>query len=67
MLVLEKDNGVFGNLLTTGTYYLYHGGENETMQAASDRIQRKYEHSETSTGITSPKKIYCSTQIFSAR
>jgi hypothetical protein len=42
--ILEKDENVFEELLTTENFYLYHDGDNERMQAASDRIKRIYAH-----------------------
>lgn len=42
--ILEKDQNVFEELLTTEKFYVYHDGDNERMQAASDRIKRIYEH-----------------------
>ena len=42
--ILEKDRNVFEELLTTEDFYLYHDGDNERMQAASDRIKRIYAH-----------------------
>lgn len=38
--ILEKDQNVFEELLTTDKFYLYHDGDNARMQAASDRIKR---------------------------
>ncbi|MES2981563.1 MAG: DUF1588 domain-containing protein [Verrucomicrobiota bacterium] len=37
--ILEKDQKVFEELLTTDKFYVYHDGDNERMQAASDRIK----------------------------
>lgn len=42
--ILEKDQNVFEELLTTEKFYVYHDGDNDRMQAASDRIKRIYEH-----------------------
>jgi len=42
--ILAKDRNVFEELLTTEEFYVYHDGDNERMQAASDRIKRIYEH-----------------------
>ncbi|MEX2216923.1 MAG: DUF1588 domain-containing protein [Phycisphaeraceae bacterium] len=42
--ILEKDQNVFEELLTTEEFFVYHDGDNERMQAASDRIKRIYEH-----------------------
>ncbi len=42
--ILEKDQNVFEELLTTEEFFVYHDGDNERMQAASDRIKRIYAH-----------------------
>ena len=42
--ILENDTNVFEELLTTEKFYVYHDGDNERMQAASDRIKSIYEH-----------------------
>jgi hypothetical protein len=42
--ILEKDQNVFEELLTTEKFFVYHDGDNERMQAASDRIKRIYDH-----------------------
>jgi len=42
--ILENDQNVFEELLTTEKFYVYHDGDNERMQAASDRIKRIYNH-----------------------
>jgi hypothetical protein len=42
--ILEKDQHVFEELLTTEEFFVYHDGDNERMQAASDRIKRIYHH-----------------------
>ncbi|MBI1371289.1 MAG: DUF1588 domain-containing protein [Phycisphaera sp.] len=42
--ILEKDQHVFEELLTTDKFYVYHDGDNEHMQEASDRIKRIYDH-----------------------
>jgi hypothetical protein len=42
--ILEKDQNVFEELLTTEKFYVYHDGDNDRMQAASDRIKSIYEH-----------------------
>ena len=41
--ILEKDKNVFEELLTTDEFYVYHSGDDEAMQAASDRLKREYE------------------------
>jgi hypothetical protein len=40
--ILERDEHVFEELLTTDQFFIYHDGDNERMQAASDRIKRIY-------------------------
>jgi len=42
--ILENDQNVFEELLTTEKFYVFHDGNNERMQAASDRIKRIYEY-----------------------
>ncbi len=42
--ILKKDSNVFEELLTTDEFYLYHDGDNERMQAASDRLKAIYAH-----------------------
>ncbi len=42
--ILENDQSVFEELLTTEKFFVYHDGDNERMQAASDRIKRIYAH-----------------------
>ncbi|MFT5123734.1 MAG: hypothetical protein ACI9TH_004000 [Kiritimatiellia bacterium] len=42
--ILERDQNVFEELLTTDAFYVYHDGDNERMQGASDRIKRIYAH-----------------------
>ena len=42
--ILENDQNVFEELLITEKFYVYHDGDNERMQAASDRIKRIYNH-----------------------
>ncbi|MFT5469550.1 MAG: hypothetical protein ACI8UO_004671 [Verrucomicrobiales bacterium] len=42
--ILERDQDVFEKLLTTEEFFVYHDGDNERMQAASDRIKRIYAH-----------------------
>lgn len=42
--ILEKDEKVFEELLTTEKFFVYHDGDNERMQAASDRIKSIYHH-----------------------
>jgi hypothetical protein len=42
--ILESDRDVFKKLLTTEAFYVYHSGDNEAMQASSDRIRRIVDH-----------------------
>ncbi|MEZ6057284.1 MAG: DUF1592 domain-containing protein, partial [Planctomycetaceae bacterium] len=42
--ILKQDQNVFEELLTTEEFFVYHDGDNERMQAASDRIKRIYGH-----------------------
>lgn len=42
--ILEEDQNVFEELLTTEEFFVYHDGDNERMQAASDRIKSIYNH-----------------------
>ena len=42
--ILESDQDVFGQLLATDKFYVFHSGDNEAMQAASDRIRKIYDH-----------------------
>lgn len=42
--ILKNDKNVFEELLTTDKYYLYHDGNNERMQAESDRIKKIYHY-----------------------
>ncbi|MFT5522260.1 MAG: cytochrome c553 [Pirellulaceae bacterium] len=42
--ILQEDRNVFERLLTTETFYVYHSGNNEAMQAASDRIRKIYDY-----------------------
>jgi hypothetical protein len=41
---LENDQNVFEELLTTEKFYVFHDGDNDRMQVASDRIKRIYEY-----------------------
>ena len=40
--ILEKDKNVFEELLTTEEFFVYHDGDNERMQAESDRFKSIY-------------------------
>ena len=40
--ILEKDERVFEELLTTEKFYLYHSGDNQAMKAGSDELKKVY-------------------------
>ena len=42
--ILQMDENVFDELLTTDKFYVYHSGDNESMAAASQRIRTIYDH-----------------------
>ena len=42
--ILEKDQQVFEELLTTDRFYVYHNGSNEAMKAVSDLFKENYEY-----------------------
>lgn len=42
--LLEQDQNVFYELLTTDKFYVFHSGDNEVMQASADRIRRIYDY-----------------------
>lgn len=42
--ILKNDRNVFEELLSTEKFYVYHDGDNEGMQAASDRIKHIYDY-----------------------
>ena len=42
--ILQRDQNVFEELLTTEDFYVYHSGDNEAMTAASERIRTIYEY-----------------------
>ena len=42
--ILEQDKNVFEQLLTTDRFYVFHSGDNQAMQAASDALKAYYEH-----------------------
>ena len=44
--ILEKDERVFEELLTTKKFYLYHSGDNQAMKAGSDELKKVYEYFE---------------------
>ena len=42
--ILEQDERVFEELLTTPKFFIYHSGDNATMEAGSDQLKRTYEY-----------------------
>ena len=40
--ILEKDERVFEELLTTEKFYLYHSCDNQAMKAGSDELKKVY-------------------------
>ncbi|MEQ8791928.1 MAG: DUF1588 domain-containing protein [Pirellulaceae bacterium] len=42
--IVEQDQDVFRQLLTTDKFYVFHSGDNEAMQASSNRIRRIYDY-----------------------
>ena len=42
--ILAKDRHVFEELLTTEKFYVYHSGDNEAMNAASNRLRKIYDY-----------------------
>ncbi|MEC9043680.1 MAG: DUF1592 domain-containing protein, partial [Verrucomicrobiota bacterium] len=42
--VLEKDERVFEELLTTKKFYVYHSGDNSEMKAGSDQLKKVYNY-----------------------
>jgi mono/diheme cytochrome c family protein len=42
--ILAQDQQVFENLLTTERFYVYHNGNNEAMQAASETYKENYQY-----------------------
>ena len=42
--ILQKDQRVFEELLSTEKFYVYHSGDNQAMAAASQRIRKIYDH-----------------------
>jgi len=42
--VVEQDQDVFGQLLTTDRFYVFHSGDNEAMQGSADRIRKIYDY-----------------------
>lgn len=42
--ILEQDEHVFEELLTTDRFFIYHSGDNKAMKAGSDQLKRVYEY-----------------------
>jgi len=42
--ILEQDEHVFEELLTTDKFHIYHSGDNEAMKAASDELKRVFDY-----------------------
>jgi mono/diheme cytochrome c family protein len=42
--IVESDQDVFKKLLTTDKFYVFHSGDNQDMQVASDRIKKIYNY-----------------------
>ncbi|MEM7235346.1 MAG: DUF1588 domain-containing protein, partial [Planctomycetota bacterium] len=42
--ILQRDENVFEELLTTERFYVFHSGDNEAMKAASDRLRKIYDY-----------------------
>ena len=42
--IVENDKDVFEELLATDKFYVYHSGDNEAMEASSDRIHKIYDY-----------------------
>ncbi len=42
--ILEEDKDVFGKLLTTEDFYVYHSGNNEAMNTSTENIRKTYEY-----------------------
>lgn len=42
--ILEQDENVFEELLTTDRFFIYHSGDNKAMKAGSDQLKRVYEY-----------------------
>ena len=42
--ILEQDEKVFEELLTTDKFFIYHSGDNKAMTVGSDQIKRVYEY-----------------------
>lgn len=42
--IVEQDKDVMETLLTTEEFYVFHSGDNEAMQASSDRVRKIYDY-----------------------
>ena len=42
--ILERDEHVFEELLTSDKFFIYHSGDNKAMQAGSDQLKQVYEY-----------------------
>ncbi len=42
--ILQKDQNVFEELLSTENFYVYHSGDNAAMKSSSKRIRKIYDH-----------------------
>ena len=42
--ILEQDEDVFEELLTTNKFFVYHSGDNKSMKAGSDQLKRVYDY-----------------------
>ena len=42
--IIEEDENVIEELLTTDRFFVYHSGDNEAMEAGSDQLKRVYEY-----------------------
>lgn len=42
--ILEQDEQVFEELLTTDKFFIYHSGDNKAMKAGADQLKRVYEY-----------------------
>ena len=42
--ILENDEHVFEELLTTDKFFIYHSGDNQAMKAGADQLRRGYEY-----------------------
>ncbi|MGB1709210.1 MAG: DUF1588 domain-containing protein, partial [Rubripirellula sp.] len=45
--ILEKDQNVFEELLTTDKFFIYHSGDNSAMQEGATQLKQVYEHFRT--------------------